>query len=45
MKRILVVFGTHPEAIKMAHAVNLYGDGLAARRIAEIVAMRGIAIS
>lgn len=30
---------------QMAHAVNPYGDGLAARRIAEIVATGGIAMS
>jgi UDP-N-acetylglucosamine 2-epimerase len=33
--RVLCVFGTRPEAVKMARAVNPYGDGHAAERIVQ----------
>lgn len=38
MKRLLDDEAFHE---KMAHAINPYGDGLAARRIAEIAAASG----
>ena len=37
MIKILPVFGTRPEAIKMAQAVNPYGDGRAAERITKVL--------